>query len=247
MKRLKNKVAIITGAARGIGQAIAIEFAKEGANLAIGATKESSLENSLNMLKEYDIEVLPFWGDVALLEHAKEVSAKVAAHFGKIDILVNNAGITKDSLLIRMKESDFDDVIKINLNGTFNFTQSVAKVMLKERAGSIVNISSVAGEIGNAGQVNYSAAKAGIIGLTKTLAKELGGRNIRVNSVTPGFIETDMTSNLNEKVKSSILANIPLSRFGLASEVSKAVTFLASDDSTYITGAVLPVNGGLAM
>lgn len=243
-----NKVALITGATRGIGKQIAITFAKEGYNLIINYRKENDeLYELKNEIEKNGVEVLLVSGDVSNFEDCEKFIKKGIEKFQNIDVLVNNAGITKDMLLARMKPEDFEKVIDVNLIGTFNVTKNVIPYMMKARNGRIINISSVVGESGNAGQTNYSASKAGIIGFTKSLAKEVASRNILVNAVAPGFIETDMTNVLKEEIKNEISKNIPLKRMGTAKDVANVVKFLASDDSSYITGQVINIDGGMLM
>lgn len=243
-----GKVALITGATRGIGKQIALTLAKEGYDIAINYRKENEdLENTKKELAEIGVEVLAVQGDVSNYEDCERFVKQVIEKFGHIDVLVNNAGITRDSLLIRMKEEDFKQVVDINLGGTFNVTKNVISYMMKAHSGRIINISSVVGVAGNAGQTNYSASKAGIIGFTKSLAKEVASRNILVNAIAPGFIETDMTGVLKEEIRNEIAKNIPVKRMGSAQEVAKVVKFLASEDSSYITGQVINVDGGMVM
>lgn len=243
-----SKVALITGATRGIGKQIAIKLAKEGYNIAINYRKENEeLENAKTEIEKCNVKCLPVQGDVSNFEDTKRFVDEVINEFGAIDVLVNNAGITKDMLILRMQKEDFESVINVNLTGTFNVTKNVVPYMMKKRSGRIINISSVVGISGNAGQTNYSASKAGIIGFTKSLAKELASRNILVNAVAPGFIETDMTSILKDDVKVEIAKNIPLKRMGTAEDVANVVKFLASDDSSYVTGQVIQVDGGMLM
>ena len=243
-----EKVALITGATRGIGKQIALTLAKEGYDIAINYRKENEdLENTKKELAEIGVEVLAVQGDVSNYEDCERFVKQVIEKFGHIDVLVNNAGITRDSLLIRMKEEDFKQVVDINLGGTFNVTKNVISYMMKAHSGRIINISSVVGVAGNAGQTNYSASKAGIIGFTKSLAKEVASRNILVNAIAPGFIETDMTGVLKEEIRNEIAKNIPVKRMGSAQEVAKVVKFLASEDSSYITGQVINVDGGMVM
>ncbi len=245
MEEIK-KVALITGGSRGIGKEIAKKFAKKGYNIVINYVSENT---DLNKLKEEfkETEVLFVKTDVTNYESCENMVKKAIEKFGKIDVLVNNAGITKDGLLMRMKEEDFDKVIKVNLKGTFNMTKNVIPYMMKQRNGRIVNIASVVGVTGNAGQANYAASKAGIIGFTKTVARELASRNILANCIAPGFIKTDMTEVLSETVKENIYSQIPLNKMGEAKEVANAVYFLASEENTYITGQVLNVDGGMVM
>ncbi len=243
-----SKVALITGATRGIGKQIAIKLAKEGYNIAINYRKENEeLENTKREIEEQNVKCLAVQGDVSNFEDTKRFVDEVINEFGAIDVLVNNAGITKDMLILRMQKEDFESVVNVNLTGTFNVTKNVVPYMMKKRSGRIINISSVVGISGNAGQTNYSASKAGIIGFTKSLAKEVASRNILVNAVAPGFIETDMTSILKDDVKAEIAKNIPLKRMGKAEDVANVVKFLASDDSSYVTGQVLQVDGGMLM
>lgn len=243
-----KKVALITGGTRGIGKAIAIKFAKNGYNLVLNYVSDrTNLEELENEFKEYNIEVLFIKTDVSNFEDCENMAKQAIARFEKIDVLVNNAGITKDSLLLRMTPEDFKKVININLKGTFNVTKSIVPYMMKKRTGKIVNISSVVGVSGNAGQCNYAASKAGIIGFTKSIAKELASRNILANCVAPGFIDTDMTSVLSDSVKENINAQIPLKRMGSSEEIANSVYFLAGDENTYITGQVLNVDGGMLM
>ena len=243
-----GKVALITGATRGIGKQIALTLAKEGYDIAINYRKENEdLENTKKELAEIGVEVLAVQGDVSNYEDCERFVKQVIEKFGHIDVLVNNAGITRDSLLIRMKEEDFKQVVDTNLGGTFNVTKNVISYMMKAHSGRLINISSVVGVAGNAGQTNYSASKAGIIGFTKSLAKEVASRNILVNAIAPGFIETDMTGVLKEEIRNEIAKNIPVKRMGSAQEVAKVVKFLASEDSSYITGQVINVDGGMVM
>ncbi len=243
-----EKYALITGATRGIGKQIAITLAKQGYNIALNYRKENEeLENTKKEIEEIGVQVLAVKGDVANFEECENFVKQVIERFGQIDVLVNNAGITKDMLLMRMKKEDFEQVIDTNLVGTFNVTKNVVPYMMKARSGRIINISSVVGISGNAGQTNYSASKAGIIGFTKSLAKEIASRNILVNAVAPGFIETNMTDVLKDDVKQEIAKNIPLKRMGTAQDVANVVKFLASDDSSYITGQVINVDGGMLM
>lgn len=243
-----EKSALITGATRGIGKQIAITLAKQGYNIALNYRKENEeLENTKKEIEEIGVQVLAVKGDVANFEDCEKFVKQTIERFEQIDVLVNNAGITKDMLLMRMKKEDFEQVIDTNLVGTFNVTKNVVPYMMKARSGRIINISSVVGIAGNAGQTNYSASKAGIIGFTKSLAKEIASRNILVNAVAPGFIETNMTEILKDDVKQEIAQNIPLKRMGTAQDVANVVKFLASDDSSYITGQVINVDGGMLM
>lgn len=243
-----DKCALITGATRGIGKQIAITLAKQGYNIALNYRKENEeLENTKKEIEKIGVQILAVKGDVANFEDCENFVKQVIERFGQIDVLVNNAGITKDMLLMRMKKEDFEQVIDTNLVGTFNVTKNVVPYMMKARSGRIINISSVVGISGNAGQTNYSASKAGIIGFTKSLAKEIASRNILVNAVAPGFIETNMTDVLKDDVKQEIVKNIPLKRMGTTQDVANVVKFLASDDSSYITGQVINVDGGMLM
>ena len=243
-----NKVALITGGTRGIGKQIAIMFAKEGYDVAITYRKENGeLENAKREIEANNVKCLAVQGDISIFENCKEVVQKIIEVLGRIDVLVNNAGITKDMLILRMNEEDFKQVVDVNLNGTFNMTKNVIQYMMKARTGRIINISSVVGISGNAGQTNYAASKAGIIGFTKSLAKEVASRNILVNAIAPGFISTDMTGVLKDEIKDEIIKNIPLKRAGTPDDVAKVVRFLASDDSSYITGQVINVDGGMLM
>ncbi|MBB1548568.1 MAG: 3-oxoacyl-[acyl-carrier-protein] reductase [Clostridiales bacterium] len=243
-----SKVAFITGATRGIGRAIALELAKEGYNIALNyRTENEALETLKKEISELGVECYPVQGDVSKAEDSERMTKEIIEHFEQIDVLVNNAGITKDKLIQRMKEEEFTDVINVNLVGTFNITKNVIKYMTKKRYGKIINLSSVVGISGNAGQSNYAASKAGIIGFTKSIAKELASRNITANAVAPGFIQTDMTNVLKDEIKEAIEGTIPLKRLGTAEDVAKVVKFLASDDSNYITGQVINVDGGMLM
>lgn len=245
---LEGKVAIVTGAGRGIGRAIALQFAKYGAKVVINYRNSiTQVEELLETIKAAGGEAIAVQADISKEEEAKNLINEAVVQFGRLDVLVNNAGITKDNLLMRLSESDFDSVIDINLKGTFFCTKFASKIMLKQRSGKMINISSVVGLTGNIGQANYAASKAGVIGMTKAVARELASRGITVNAVAPGFIESDMTSQLPEKVKEVTLANIPLKRYGYASEVADTVSFLASEAANYITGQVIQVDGGMVM
>ncbi|GAA0077943.1 3-oxoacyl-[acyl-carrier-protein] reductase [Clostridium sp. CTA-5] len=245
---LKGKCAIITGAARGIGKAIALKLASLGANIVLNyRSSEEEAKIVAAEIEKMGVEVLTVKGDISNLNEVENLINTAKERFGIIDIIVNNAGITKDTLILRMKEEDFDSIIDVNLKGVFNCLKSVTPVMVKQKHGKIINISSVVGVVGNAGQVNYAASKAGVIGMTKSLAKELGGRGINVNAVAPGFIETDMTSTLGDKVKEEAKKNIPLKKFGTTEDVAGVVAFLASEESKYITGQVINVDGGMVM
>ena len=246
MKLLEGKVAIITGASRGIGNGIAKVFAQQGANIAF--TYSSSVESAIvleNELNAIGVKAKGYKSNAADFNEAQELVEQVMMEFGNVDVLINNAGITKDNLLMRMSEEDFDKVIEINLKSVFNMTKAVQKIMLKNRKGSIINMSSVVGVKGNAGQANYAASKAGMIGFTKSIALELGSRNIRCNAIAPGFIETEMTSKLNEDVVQGWRDTIPLKRGGTPEDVANACLFFASDMSAYVSGQVLNVCGGM--
>ncbi|MEI6632044.1 MAG: 3-oxoacyl-[acyl-carrier-protein] reductase [bacterium] len=245
--RLKSKVALITGAAQGIGREIALTFAREGADIAVADVNLEKATQTAADIEALGARSLALELDVTDYVKVEEGLNKILDKLGKVDILVNNAGITKDSLLLRMSEADWDAVIKVNLKGTFNCTKAVSKLMIKQKAGRIINIASIIGIIGNPGQANYSASKAGIIALTKTTAKELASRNINVNAVAPGFIQTDMTAKLSEEVRQKMLGAIPLNRFGSAADVAGICLFLASEESSYVTGQTLVVDGGMVM
>ncbi|MFR5403218.1 MAG: 3-oxoacyl-[acyl-carrier-protein] reductase [Clostridium sp.] len=245
---LKNKNAVVTGATRGIGREIAFTLAENGANVAINyRTLNEDVERLIEELKSYGTNIVAVKCDISDEEEVKNFIAESKKQLGSIDILINNAGITKDGLLMRMKEKDFSDVLDVNLKGTFITTREAASIMMKQRHGKIINISSVVGVIGNAGQCNYAASKAGVIGFSKSVARELASRNITVNVVAPGFINTDMTGVLPEKAKESMLQGIPLKRIGEPKDIANAVLFLASDLSNYITGQVINVDGGMVM
>jgi len=245
MTDLTGKRALVTGAGRGIGREIALELARAGASVVIINRNPERGSAVLTEIKEANVEGWSLLGDVADRETADNLAEEALKLTGGIDILVNNAGITKDNLFMRMKPEEWEQVLGVNLNGVYYITRSLIRHMVKQRFGRIVNIGSVVGSTGNPGQVNYSTTKAGLIGFTKSLAKELGGRNITVNTISPGFIETDMTEELNEKQKEAILSQVPLGRMGSAQEVAWAVRFLVSDHAAYITGTTLHVNGGL--
>lgn len=243
---LRDKVALVTGASRGIGRAVVIELASRGAFVIINyAQNESGAREALSEIENSGGKGQVRQFDVSDFSRVQDEINRIGEEFGGLHILVNNAGITKDGLLLRMKEEDWDSVFSINLKGVFNCTRAAAKIMMKQRFGRIINITSIIGEMGNAGQANYSAAKAGIIGFTKSAAKELGSRGITVNAVSPGFIETDMTRNLPQNVREKYIEAIPLGRFGFPGDVAKVVVFLASDGASYITGEIVRVNGGL--
>ena len=248
--KIEDEVAIITGSSRGIGREIALKFAEQGAKVVVNYPVADEAENAEQVVKEVkDIgaEARAIQADVTEMDEVKSLVKKTREEFDKIDILVNNAGITRDKLLIRMREEDWDSVLDVNLKGAFNATKAVSKVMMKQRSGKIVNIASVVGLMGNPGQTNYSASKAGLIGFTKSVAREMAARNITVNAVAPGFIETAMTDELSEKVIEEMTGNIPLEELGQPEDVANAVLFLASDASEYITGEVIRVDGGMAM
>lgn len=243
-----NKVAFITGGTRGIGRQIAVTLAKEGYDIAVNyMTLSDEVENTKVEIEKAGVRCVTVCGDVSKFEDTENMVKEVMNEFGRIDVLVNNAGITKDMLIMRMKKEDFESVIDVNLVGTFNVTKNVIPYMMKQRNGRIINVSSVVGISGNAGQTNYSASKAGIIGFTKSLAKEVGSRNILVNAVAPGFIATRMTEVLKDEVKEEISKTIPLKRMGTPQDVANVVKFLASDDSSYITGQVINIDGGMLM
>jgi 3-oxoacyl-[acyl-carrier protein] reductase len=244
---MTNKTAFVTGASRGIGRACALALSKAGARVAVAARDLGKLEEVAAEIRGGGGEAFVVAIDITSVDSIKEAIATAAKDFGRIDILVNNAAITKDGLALRMKKDDWDAVLTTNLTGAFLAIQQVLQGMMKERWGRIVNISSVVAEAGNPGQANYVASKAGLIGLTKSLAQEMASRNITVNAVAPGFIDTDMTANLSQELKENMLGHIPLKRFGKAEDVAAAVRFLASDDAAYITGQVLNVNGGMYM
>ena len=244
---LNEKVALITGGARGIGKEIASSFAKNGADIVVCDIDEETLEKTVLELRQFKIKAEGFLLDVRDLKACEDVLKKSIDKFGRIDILVNNAGITRDNLLIRMKEEEFDSVIAINLKGVFNCTKIIARIMMRQHYGRIINIASVVGIRGNAGQVNYSSSKAGVIGLTKSVARELGSRNVTVNAIAPGFILTEMTEVLPDDVKARMLESVPLGKPGTPADVANAALFLASDYASYITGQVIVVDGGMAM
>ncbi len=241
---LKSKTVLVTGGAKGIGKEVALEFASEGANIVINYRSNID-EELIKSIEGFGVECLAIKGDVSNFEEVKLIIDKCMEKFGSLDVLVNNAGITKDNLLLRMSEQEFDDVINTNLKGAFNMIKHASKIMLKQRSGNIINMSSVVGLTGNAGQVNYSASKAGIIGMTYSTARELASRGILCNAIAPGFITTDMTDVLSDKVKENILSNIPLKKLGTTKDISETAVFLAK--SSYITGQVITVDGGMVM
>jgi 3-oxoacyl-[acyl-carrier protein] reductase len=246
MKLLENKVALITGASKGIGKCIAVLFAKEGCQVAFtDLNRDEAMIQTEKELNDLGVKAVGFASNAASFEDSQRVADEVVKEFGRIDVLVNNAGITKDNLLMRMSEKDWDAVISVNLKSVFNLTHAVQKYMLKQKSGSIINMSSVVGVSGNAGQANYSASKAGIIGFTKSIAKELGSRNIRSNAIAPGFIITDMTAQIPEDARKAWEASIPMRRGGKPEEVAKVALFLASDLSSYVSGQVIHVCGAM--
>jgi 3-oxoacyl-[acyl-carrier protein] reductase len=245
MTRFEGKVALVTGAARGIGQAIALKLAQEGANLALCDLQADWLKETREKAEALGSKVSCYSVDVSNAEAVDQAVKQIQEDCGKIDVLVNNAGITKDGLLLRMSEADWDAVLNVNLKGTFLFTKAVAKIMAKQRSGAMVNVASIIGLIGNAGQCNYAASKAGVIALTKSVAKELAKRNVRANAVAPGFIQTAMTDALKEEVRTEMQKAIPMDRLGQPEDVANVVAFLASDEASYVTGQVLTVCGGM--
>ncbi|MFH1878551.1 MAG: 3-oxoacyl-[acyl-carrier-protein] reductase [Candidatus Omnitrophota bacterium] len=246
--KLENKVSMITGAARGIGREIAMLFAREGSDLAICDVNQELLDSTKNEIeKATGRKVIAEKVDVTSPEDVEKFTKKTLDNFGNLDILVNNAGITRDNLVMRMSEQEWDTVLNVNLKGAFNCIKSVARPMMKKRSGKIVNMASIIGLMGNAGQANYAASKGGLIAMTKTVAKELGSRNINVNAIAPGFIQTDMTDKLSGESREKLLGLIPLGRMGKASDVAKIALFLACDDSEYVTGQVIQVDGGMVM
>lgn len=245
---LKGKCALVTGASRGIGKAIALKLASLGANLVLNyRSSETEAMEVEKEVKKMGVDAISIKGDISKLEDVENLVSVAKEKFGSVDIMVNNAGITKDTLILRMKEEDFDKVIDVNLKGVFNCLKTITPVMVRQKHGKIINLSSVVGISGNAGQVNYAASKAGVIGMTKSLAKEVGSRGINVNAVAPGFIETDMTEVLGDKYKEEMKKNIPLKKLGKPEDVANVVAFLASESSDYITGQVIHVDGGMLM
>lgn len=246
--KLEGLCALVTGASRGIGREIALELARQGANVAVNYVgNEAKARETVEEIEKMGRKAFAVKADVSSADEVSEMVKKTIAEFGRLDILVNNAGITKDNLLMRMKEEEWDAVIDTNLKGVFLCTKAVTRQMMKQRKGRIINIASIVGVSGNAGQANYVAAKAGVIGLTKTTARELASRGITVNAVAPGFISTDMTDQLSEEIKAGMLKQIPLGRFGEPGDVAKMVAFLASDDADYITGQTIHIDGGMVM
>jgi 3-oxoacyl-[acyl-carrier protein] reductase len=246
-KFLTDKVALVTGASRGLGKAIALALAQEGASIAAVARSEDALKETLEALRALGVAVEPYALDVSKEAEVDATIEKIAARFGHIDVLVNNAGVTRDGLLMRMKAEDWDVVLDTNLKGAFNLTKPVGRLMVKQRAGRIINISSVIGLMGNAGQANYAASKAGLIGFSKSVAREFASRGITCNVVCPGFIETDMTRDLGEDLRKKLLERIPLQRLGQPEDVAGVVSFLCSPAANYITGQILTVDGGMVM
>jgi len=244
---LQGKAAVVTGAARGIGREIALLFAKEGSDIAICDVNAETLNSTAKEIEALGRSAITGVVDVTKSDQVETFVQKTLDKFKKIDILVNNAGITRDSLLVRMSESDWDLVLAVNLKGAFNCTKSISKIMMKQRDGRIVNIASIIGIMGNAGQANYAASKGGLIAFTKTVAKELASRNVRANAIAPGFIQTDMTAKLSDEVKSEMLKYVPLGKFGTVQDVANLALFLVSDQSSYITGHVIQVDGGMVM
>ena len=246
MISFKDKTVLVTGGSRGIGEAIVLKFASLGANVIINYVSSESKANELaKRVQELGGQSLVVQGDVSNFSESQNMIEKAIEEFGTIDVLINNSGITRDNLMLRMSEEDFDQVINVNLKGTWNMCKNITRHFLKNKSGSIINITSFVGSIGNPGQPNYVSSKAGIIGLTKSLAKEFGSRNIRVNAVAPGFIETEMTDKLPDDVKTTYQKQIPLNKFGTTQDVANACAFLASEDASYITGQVINVNGGM--
>lgn len=248
MGKLVGKTAVVTGASRGIGRAIALQLASEGANVVVNFSgSEQKAQQVVSEIEQLGAKAIAVQANVSDSDSVQNLMSAAVEQFGSIDVLVNNAGITRDNLIMRMKEDEWDEVINTNLKGVFLCTKAVTRQMMKQRSGRIINISSIVGVMGNAGQANYVAAKAGVIGLTKTTARELASRNILVNAIAPGFITTEMTDELPEDIKSSMLNQIPLAKLGQPEDIAKAVVFLASDDSSYMTGQTLHIDGGMYM
>jgi 3-oxoacyl-[acyl-carrier protein] reductase len=247
MHQLENQIAVVTGAGRGIGRAIALKFARAGADVVVVSRTVENSEKVANEIAAIGRKAWAFAVDVSDSKAVEAASEKILADCGKVDILVNNAGVTRDGLLMRMSENDWDTVLNTNLKGAFFFTKAFFRTFAKQRAGRIINVSSVIGLIGNPGQANYAASKAGLIGFTQSVARELAGRGVTVNAIAPGFIETDMTAELNAELKANILRQIPLGRFGAAEDIADAALFLASASAKYVTGQVLTVDGGMVM
>ena len=243
-----RKVALVTGGSRGIGRAVCVRLAKAGMDVIFNYNSgEEAAQETIKMCKEYGVEAYAVKANVSSSEECAALMAKALELGGRVDVLVNNAGITRDNLIVRMTDKDFDDVIDVNLKGCFYMMREASKIMLKQKSGKIISISSVVGVMGNAGQVNYAASKAGVIGMTKSLARELAGRKINVNAIAPGMIETDMTSVLSDKAKEAMLSAIPFKAMGQAEDIANAVAFLAGEESTYITGQVICVDGGMVI
>ena len=246
MALLTDKTTLVTGAARGIGKAVALKFASEGANIALTDLKmDENFENTIKEIEAYGVKVKGYASNAADFEDTHVVVKQIVEDFGRIDILVNNAGITRDGLLLRMSEQQWDMVLTVNLKSAFNFCHAVVPVMTRQKGGSIINMSSIVGINGNAGQCNYSASKAGMIGLAKSIAKEMGPKGIRANAIAPGFIITEMTAQLSEEVRNAWMKMIPLRRGGTPEDIANVATFLASDMSSYVTGQVIPIDGGM--
>lgn len=247
MGKLQDKIAIVTGGSRGIGKAIALRLAAEGAKVAVTATTQAGADKTVEEIRQNGGQAIGFATNVADVKQVEALIKGTVEHFGALHVLVNNAGITRDNLVMRMSDEDWNDVITTNLTGTFNCIRAASKIMMKQRSGKIINITSVVALIGNKGQANYSAAKAGIIGLTKSVARELASRNVQINAVAPGFVLTDMTAGLPEAAKAAMLQSVPLERIGTSEEIAGVVAFLASPEADYITGQVINVDGGMVM